>query len=204
MEEQPALNEASCGTVPWGLFARWYGDAQAQEPDTAEMMTLATASCDGVPSARIVLLRGFDERGFVFFTNYHSRKGQELTDNPRAALVLHWTPFQRQVRIEGSVEKVSAQESDAYFRQRPFGNQLSALASPQSRVIGGREELDRRMEELARKYAGKDVPRPEHWGGFRVVPHTIEFWQGGEHRVHDRIRFRRQADGNWLVDRLAP
>ena len=167
-------------------------------------MTLATATVDGFPSARVVLLRGFDERGFVFFTNYQSRKGHELAANPRAALVLHWASWQRQVRIEGSVEKVSALESDDYFHKRPFGHRLGALLSPQSRVISSRVFLEERMDQLLKEFEGKDVPRPPHWGGYRVVPHVVEFWQGRANRVHDRIRYRRGNDAAWVIERLAP
>jgi pyridoxamine 5'-phosphate oxidase len=167
-------------------------------------MTLATARPDGAPSARVVLLRGFDDRGFQFYTNYQSRKGEELTANPRAALVLFWAALQRQIRVEGRVEKVSAHESDVYFQQRPRGHRLGALVSPQSSLIPGRSFLEERMEQLLRDFAGKEVPRPANWGGYRVVPYAIEFWQGRPNRLHDRLRYRRAEDGAWIVERLAP
>ena len=152
-----------------------------------------------------VVVRGCDERGFAFFTNYQSRKGAELAANPRAALVFFWEPFDRQVRIEGRVEKVSAAESDAYFHSRPRGSRLGAWASPQSQVLPGRDALDAWVNEMEAKYAGQDVfPRPPHWGGYRVVPELIEFWQGQPSRLHDRLRYQRQADGSWKIDRLSP
>jgi pyridoxamine 5'-phosphate oxidase len=149
-------------------------------------------------------LRGFDERGFAFFTNYQSRKGEELAANPKAALVLFWAALQRQIRIEGLVEKVSAAESDAYFSRRPFGHRLGALVSPQSQLIPGRGFLEERMNQLLQEHAGGDVPRPPHWGGYRVIPHLIEFWQGRLNRLHDRLRYRRTEGETWTIERLAP
>jgi pyridoxamine 5'-phosphate oxidase len=205
MDEFPPLDEATAEPTPLPLFTRWYHDAIAAKVPEPEAMTLATATPDGAPSARIVLLRGVDERGFAFFTNYQSRKGHELAANPRAALVLHWGACQRQVRIEGNIEKVSLLESDDYFQKRPFGHRLGALLSPQSRVIPSRAVLEERMEQLIKEYEGRDVPRPAHWGGYRVVPHTIEFWQGRPNRVHDRIRYRRgEGASPWVIERLAP
>lgn len=192
------------GPDPLAFFARWYQEAESAGMVEPAAMALATAAAYGEPSVRIVLLRKFDSRGFVFFTNYLSRKGDELAANPRAALAIHWAELQRQVRIEGSVEKVSPEESDAYFRSRPHGHQLGALVSEQSQVVADREVLERLLADLTRKYADKEVPRPDHWGGYRVIPHTIEFWQGRENRLHDRLRFRRQLDGSWLRERLAP
>jgi pyridoxamine 5'-phosphate oxidase len=167
-------------------------------------MTLATATPAGVPSARVVLLRGFGESGFDFYTNYQSRKADELVQNPRAALVIHWYELKRQIRIEGNVEVLSAAESDAYFRSRPFGNKLGALASPQSQVIPSRQFLEERLQELLKTHSENDeVQRPASWGGYRVVPHTIEFWQNRDNRLHDRLCYRR-TDGVWKIERLAP
>ena len=166
-------------------------------------MTLATAAKDGQPCARIVLLKSFDEGGFVFFTNYNSRKGSELADNARACLLFYWAPLWRQVRIEGMVEKVSDAESDEYFHSRPLGSKIGAWASNQSQPVTSRNELDDRFEEFSSKFAD-DVPRPPHWGGYRVKPDVIEFWQGRENRLHDRLVYTRQSDGSWLIERLAP
>jgi pyridoxamine 5'-phosphate oxidase len=166
-------------------------------------MTLATASRDGVPSARIVLLKGVDERGFTFFTDYRSRKGAELTENPLAALTFLWKEIERQVRIMGAVSRVSAEESEAYFRTRPPGSQLGAWASTQSAVIASRAELDQRLQEVTARFASGDVPLPPHWGGFRVVPDEIEFWQGRQNRLHDRLRYTREQSG-WTIVRLSP
>jgi pyridoxamine 5'-phosphate oxidase len=166
-------------------------------------MTLATASADGAPSARIVLLRGLDDRGVVFYTNSESRKGRELLANPRAALVLHWEPLGRQVRVEGSVERVDDEESDAYFASRPLPSRLGAWASDQSRPIESREELMQRYAETAERFGDGPIPRPPHWYGFRVVPDAIEFWEHGAHRLHDRMRYTR-AGSSWIAERLAP
>ncbi len=204
MEEFPAVDEVTADPNPLVLFARWYENAVAAQLPDPNAMTVATVGPDGTPSARIVLLRGFDERGFEFYTNYHSQKGEELAKNPRAALVLFWPTFQRQIRIVGSAEKVSAAESDKYFKNRPFGHRLGALVSPQSRVISGRPFLEERMAQLLKEYEGTEVPRPENWGGFRVVPQSIEFWQGRPNRLHDRLRYRRNNGGRWTIERLAP
>jgi pyridoxamine 5'-phosphate oxidase len=204
MADIPPLDEASVDPCPLPLFAMWLDaavDALLPEPNA---MTLATASAEGAPSARIVLLRGFSEKGFEFFTNYQSRKGDELAANPRAALVLFWAAFQRQIRIEGRVEKVTSQESDDYFHKRPFGHRLGALVSPQSRLISGRPFLEARMRDLVREYEGQEVPRPVHWGGYRVVHDVVEFWQGRPNRLHDRLRYRRVDGGAWIIERLAP
>ncbi len=166
-------------------------------------MTLATAGRDGRPCARIVLLKSFDEQGFVFYTNYHSRKARELADNSQACLLFYWPQLWRQVRIEGTTEKVSEEESDQYFHSRPLGSQIGAWASEQSEAIENRAVLEKRFEEFTSKFRDH-VPRPPHWGGYRVKPSMIEFWQGQENRLHDRLRYTLQADGSWLIERLAP
>ncbi|BAU66942.1 pyridoxamine 5'-phosphate oxidase [Stanieria sp. NIES-3757] len=185
-------------------FSVWFKqavEAQLLEPNA---MTLATATPDGKPSARIVLLKGFDERGFVFYTNYQSHKGRELTTNNWAALVFWWGELERQVRIEGRVEKVSPEESDAYFHSRPADSRLGAWASDQSQVIPTRQVLDRKLADLAEQYQEQPIPRPPHWGGFRVIPETIEFWQGRPNRLHDRLRYSLQPEGVWQIERLSP
>jgi pyridoxamine 5'-phosphate oxidase len=189
---------------PFEQFGRWFEEAKASGLREPTAMTLATASPEGAPSARMVLLKGFDERGFVFYTNHGSRKGGELLSNPRAALVFYWSPLERQVRIAGAVAPVSAEESDAYFRSRPRGSRLGAWASEQSRPLAGREELDRRVAELEREFDGREIPRPPHWGGFRVVPVEMEFWQGRADRLHDRMLYSRAPDGGWRLGRLSP
>ncbi len=197
------LEERDADANPFVMFQRWYELAVAENLPEPNAMTVATASRDGKPSARIVLLRGVDERGFVFFTNYKSRKGNELATNPFAALVFFWQPLHRSIRIEGRVERVSAQESDAYFASRPRGSQLSAAASPQSQVIANRDVLEARVKELAAQFPDK-VLRPAHWGGYRVIPDVFEFWQGRENRLHDRLRYTRTKDNAWQIERLAP
>ncbi|MEW5987436.1 MAG: pyridoxamine 5'-phosphate oxidase [Chloroflexota bacterium] len=198
------LLETDVDPDPVVQFGRWFDDTQRAHLPEPTAMTLATATPDGRPSARLVLLKGFDQDGFVFYTNYGSRKGQELGDNPWAALVFWWPELSRQVRIEGRVERVSAAESDAYFQTRPRGNQLGAWASHQSQVISGREGLDERVAELAAQYQGRDIPRPSYWGGYRLHPHQVEFWQGRPNRLHDRLRYRRDDQGQWLIERLSP
>jgi pyridoxamine 5'-phosphate oxidase len=198
------LNEQDVPAHPMALLAQWYAaavEAQLLEPGA---MTLATATPDGVPAARMVLLRGFDERGLVFYTNYQSRKAAELDANPRAAVVLFWSALHRQIRVEGTVVRIPAAESDAYFRGRPEGSRYSAAASPQSEVIAGRHVLEQRVAELRALYPDGNVPRPPHWGGYRVVPGRFEFWQGRENRLHDRLLYRLRDDGGWLLERLAP
>ena len=198
------LREADVDPDPLRQFRTWFAQAVAAGVPQAEAMTLATATPDGRPSARLVLLRGCDERGFVFYTNYESRKGRELAANPRAALVFFWQPLHRQVRIEGHVERVTPAQSDAYFRTRPRDSRLGAWVSPQSQVIPGREFLERRLEELQERHGGTEVPRPPYWGGFRVVPETIEFWQGRGGRLHDRLCYRKAPPTGWVLERLAP
>jgi pyridoxamine 5'-phosphate oxidase len=167
-------------------------------------MTLATASADGIPSARIVLLKGYDEKGFVFFTNYESYKGKQLEENPRACLVFFWKELERQVRITGIVEMVSSAESDAYFNSRPESSRIGAWTSPQSQVIESRDWLEAKEKEYAKQFSSQALKRPPHWGGYRVKPITIEFWQGRPSRLHDRLQYTLQDDGNWKIERLAP
>ncbi|MFO0798852.1 MAG: pyridoxamine 5'-phosphate oxidase [Gemmataceae bacterium] len=197
------LSEDDAGRDPFALFRRWLDQAIAAGLTDPNAFTLATTTTDGWPSARAVLLKGLDERGFTFFTNYNSRKGRELEANPRAALVFLWQAVERQVRVEGTVEMVTAAESDEYYAVRPLGSRLGAWASPQSAVIAGREVLERQHAELTACYPDGIVPRPPHWGGYRVLPRVIEFWQGRPSRLHDRIRFTRDGD-DWIRDRLAP
>ena len=188
---------------PLALFAEWFREAEDANVEVPETMTLATADSDGAPSARMVLLKGADQDGFVFYSGYVSRKAGELERNPRAALVFYWRPVGKQVRVEGRVERVSEAESAAYFATRPRGSQLAAWASRQSKPLAGREELDRRYTELEREYDGRDVPLPPHWGGFRLRPDAIEFWQHRDNRLHDRIRYTRAREG-WRSELLSP
>ena len=197
-----ALAEADVDADPVVQFGRWFEQATQAGLLEPSAMTLATATPDGRPSARMVLLRGFDQRGFCFYTNYESRKAAELAANPRAALVFWWGELERQVRIEGTVERTSRAESEAYFASRPPGSQLSAAASPQSRVID-RGTLERRVAELATSLPDGEVPLPDFWGGYRLTPEVVEFWQGRPNRLHDRLRYRRAGDA-WVIERLAP
>jgi pyridoxamine 5'-phosphate oxidase len=203
--EQGGLDENSVDRDPIRQFAAWYDAAVAAAVPEPEAMTLSTATPDGRPSARIVLLRGFDDRGFCFFTNYESRKGRELSENPHAALTFHWAELERQVRIEGRVERTTAAESDAYFKSRPSTSRIGAWSSPQSEVIPDRESLERLFARFRAEHPDDTtIPRPIGWGGFRLIPERIEFWQGRPSRLHDRLRFRHTADGDWIMERLAP
>lgn len=196
------MEDACAVADPIAIVRAWLEDARGVVPEPYAM-TLATATPDGVPSARMVLLRGIDERGLVFFTNRTSRKGVEIGSNPRAALVLHWWELGRQVRVEGRVEDVSAAESTAYWVGRPRGSQIAAWASPQSAQLADRGELDARIQEMETRFAGEDVPLPPFWGGYRVMPDAVELWEHREDRLHDRVRYTRVA-GGWRVERLAP
>jgi pyridoxamine 5'-phosphate oxidase len=198
------LKESDTDPNPLEQFRRWFDEALVSNLHEPNAMTLATATPDGHPSARIVLLRGFDERGFVFYTNYEGRKGWELETNSYAALVFYWGELERQVRVEGRVGRLSDEESDAYFAGRPRGSQLGAWASEQSRPIKDRGALEERLRALEAEYEGREVPRPPFWGGYRVEPETIEFWQGRENRLHDRLLYRRLEDGGWRRERLQP
>ncbi|MCA1688360.1 MAG: pyridoxamine 5'-phosphate oxidase [Actinobacteria bacterium] len=198
------LKESDADPNPIEQFRKWFDEALAANLHESNAMTLATATPDGRPSARIVLLKGFDERGFVFYTNYEGRKGGELETNPYASLVFYWGELERQVRVEGRVSRVADGESDAYFERRPRGSQLGAWASEQSRPVSDRGALEERLRELETGYEGREVPRPPFWGGYRVEPETMEFWQGRENRMHDRLRYRRSRDGGWERERLQP
>jgi pyridoxamine 5'-phosphate oxidase len=197
------LDELRAGEDPVALFAAWFEAARKSGFYLPESMSLATADAAGRPSVRMVLLKGFDESGFVFYTNYESRKARDLAENPWAALCLHWNVLQRQVRVRGPVSKVTSEESEAYFRTRPRGSRVGAWASRQSSELPDRAELERRYAELERRYAGEEVPLPEFWGGYRVVPEVMEFWQGRANRLHDRLEYRRD-DAGWSVRRLYP
>jgi pyridoxamine 5'-phosphate oxidase len=198
------LSVSDVNSNPFIQFRQWFDQALATQVPEPNAMTLATATPDGKPSARMVLLKGFDQRGFVFYTNYNSHKGQELAENPQASLVFWWVELERQVRISGRVEKVSENESDEYFYSRPLNSRLSAWASRQSEVIESREVLEQRMHELQIQYQNQDVPRPRYWGGLRVIPIEIEFWQGRSNRLHDRLLYTRLDDGSWKIVRLSP
>jgi len=200
--ERGSLDEMEAGTVPAALFQRWLAEAVAAKVPEPNAMTVATVGADGRPSTRIVLIKYADERGLVFFTNYDSRKGQELAVHPQAALQFHWVELERVVRVEGRVEKTSAEESDAYFATRPLDSRLGAWASPQSQVISSRAVLLGNAAKASARF-GLNPPRPDNWGGYRLVPETWEFWQGRKSRLHDRVRFRLDA-GTWVKERLAP
>jgi pyridoxamine 5'-phosphate oxidase len=197
------LVEKDLARDPFRQFEKWFQEAEAAKLHEPNAMILATATRDGRPSARTVLLKGLDGRGFVFYTNYESRKGRELEANARASMVFPWIGLERQVVIEGTVTKVAREESEAYFHSRPHPSQLSAWASQQSAIVSGRAVLEDSLKAVEKKHAGHEVPLPPHWGGYRLAPETVEFWQGRRSRLHDRLRYRREKDG-WITERLSP
>lgn len=197
------LDESDVARDPVTQFSKWFDEAVNARMPMVNAMTLASVSAAGQPSARIVLLKGVDQAGFVFYTNYESRKGRELADNPRAALLFYWIELEREVRIEGNVTKVTARESDEYFSSRPLGSRFAAIVSPQSRIVTDRAVLEARYAEIE-KQAGGNPLRPASWGGYRVAPEVVEFWQGRSNRLHDRLQYRLDAGGNWIIERLAP
>jgi pyridoxamine 5'-phosphate oxidase len=198
-----SLSEGDVELNPYLQFGRWWREALGAEIEEVNAMTLATASADGKPSARIVLLKGYDEHGFVFFTNYTSRKGQDMAENDQVTLLFFWKELERQVRIEGRVEKLGVEENDAYFQSRPEGSRIGAWASPQSQVIPDRAFLDEQVRLYSGQFSEGTIPRPSHWGGYRVKPVLLEFWQGRPSRLHDRIRYIGE-EGSWRIERLAP
>jgi pyridoxamine 5'-phosphate oxidase len=198
------LTESAADPDPIAQFRRWFDAALAADLHEPNAMTLTTATPEGRPSARIVLLKGFDERGFVFYTSYEGRKSEEIEANPRCALVFYWGELERQVRVEGRVSRIPEEESNEYFESRPRGSQLGAWASEQSRPVEGRDALEERLRNLEAEYEGREVLRPPFWGGYRVEPEVIEFWQGRENRLHDRLVYRRSDDGEWERERLQP
>ena len=189
---------------PFELFGKWFEQAKEKETNDPNAMAVASVGPDGMPSQRMVLLKDYDEKGFVFYTNYESRKGQQILSHPKVALLFHWKSLRRQVRIEGEVEQVSAEEADAYFATRHRSSQIGAWASQQSRPLEGRWELEKRVAQFAAKYGVGAVPRPAYWSGFRIGPRMIEFWQDGAFRLHDRLVYHRQEDGSWKTERLYP
>lgn len=198
------LQEKDLAKDPFRQFDRWFQEAEAARITEPNAAVLATAARDGRPGARVVLLKGVDGRGFVIYTNYESRKGRELEANPRATLLFPWVALERQVIVEGPVQKVNRAEAEAYFHSRPRASQVGAWASAQSSVIAGRAVLEESFRAIEEKYAGREVPLPPHWGGYRIAPETVEFWQGRRSRLHDRLRYRRAEGGEWVVERLAP
>ncbi|HKH63521.1 MAG TPA: pyridoxamine 5'-phosphate oxidase [Flavitalea sp.] len=198
------LEEDLVQADPFAQFGKWWNEAVTASIDEVNAMTLATASSDGLPSARIVLLKGYDVNGFVFFTSYDSFKGKQLEENPRACLVFFWRELERQVRITGLVRKISAEASDEYYKSRPLGSQVGAHVSPQSQIIESRQWLTTREFELLKEFDGKHITRPKNWGGYCVQPVTFEYWQGRPNRLHDRIQYTLQENGDWKIERLAP
>ncbi|MCP2729621.1 pyridoxamine 5'-phosphate oxidase [Limnofasciculus baicalensis] len=198
------LSETDALPNPFTQFKIWFDQALSAQLSEPNAMSIATASLDGKPSVRMVLLKDYDERGFAFFTNYNSQKGQQLRENPWGAVAFWWAELERQVRIEGQVEQVSPEESDSYFQNRPRASQLGAWTSAQSEVINNREVLEQRLAKFQQEYENKEVPRPPHWGGFRVIPTIIEFWQGRPNRLHDRLIYKKQDNGSWIIQRLSP
>lgn len=198
------LRRAELSDDPLQQFAQWMKTATEYSPDDATSMTLATASKSGMPSARIVLLKHFGEEGFAWYTDYRSQKGQELADNPQAELMFYWYGLERQIRIQGRVEKLSAEQGEKYFNERPLGSRLSAAASHQSAVVSNRQQLEQAVTELSRQYPDGDLPHPEFWGGYRLLPSRFEFWQGRENRLHDRFSYSLDDQGQWQIDRLSP
>ncbi len=202
--ETPGLTRKNVDPNPFKMFEQWFQAASEAEPVLPEAVSLATATREGRLSSRMVLLKDFDETGFVFYTNYESRKGIELAENPNAALVFYWRQLERQICITGTVSKVSREESEAYFRTRPRGSQIGALTSSQSQVVASREVLENRFQQLMAEYEGREIPLPSYWGGYRLSPATIEFWQGRSDRLHDRFLYKRQSGGPWQLERLSP
>lgn len=203
-DPKKTLLESDADPHPMRQFQIWWEDARARNFPEPDAVTLATSTRDGIPSARMVLLKGHDPRGLVFYTNYESQKARELIENPRACIVVFWPELQRQIRVIGTIAKTTREESEAYFRTRPRGSQIGAWASKQSQVLEDRDALDARVAEVEREFDGKDVALPPHWGGFRLSPTSVEFWQGRESRLHDRLRYTRRADGSWRIERLSP
>jgi len=198
------LSEKDVARAPFRQFEKWFQEAEAAKLVEPNAAVLSTATKDGRPSSRMILLKGIDGRGFVFYTNYSSRKGMELESNPHVSFMFPWVALERQVIIEGSVTKVTREESEAYFRIRPRSSQLAAWASSQSTILSGREALEDAMKAVEKKFSGVDAPLPPHWGGFRIIPETVEFWQGRRSRLHDRLRYRREPNGSWVIERLSP
>ena len=204
MDRDPGLSRKNADPDPFKQFEQWFEEAAEAEPVLPEAVSLATATQEGRLSNRMVLLKSFDERGFIFYSNYESRKGTELAENPNAALLFYWRQLERQICITGTVIKVSREESEAYFRTRPRGSQIGALTSSQSQVVASREVLENRFQQLMAEYEGREIEPPSYWGGYRLAPATIEFWQGRADRLHDRLLYTRQPGGPWQVERLSP